>query len=388
MATTLLAPEFIITWAARQFLIARRAANRFNDTFCAQLPQAQADHQNIGDGSTATLLSEMAISERNSPIPDPPRVAGHKFRDDYAAWTVMHGFFACMGGFLLYVNGEPRAPLEPNELWDFVRNGSVDMPTIAEEDIEDRSKGDILSKGIAILQLVWFVISLAARYAQNLPITLLEIDTLAIAALTCIVYFLWWKKPKDVGRPFLVHWKKMEPPPPSDLVYGQANLKLIIGDSIGYFIYPVLRLLGTVFIFSVVSPHAAHSRRVLSLGGYNFATDGDDTAALLTGCFIVSITISKISLVKTLFIPDVPGTNIPPAPDGQPPLAFIIDAAAFLGAANCPVEPIIFGSVLASISIPHGIWTSLPLGSIGALAVSKQLIIPALGIFICSGLLG
>ncbi|OAX39402.1 hypothetical protein K503DRAFT_799695 [Rhizopogon vinicolor AM-OR11-026] len=101
---------------------------------------------------------------------------------------------------------------------------------------------------------------------------------------------------------------------------------------------------------------------------------------------VVSITVSKISVVKALFIPDVPGTNIPPAPDGQPPLAFTIDAAAFLGAANCPVELIIFGSAVASI--PHGIWISLPLGSIGALTVSKQLIMPALGIFICSGLLG
>ena len=88
----------------------------------------------------------------------------------------------------------------------------MDMPVIAEEEIEDRGKGDVLSKGIAILQLAWFIVQIAARYAQKLPVSLLEIDTLAVASLTCIAYGLWWKKPKDVGRPYLVHWKSPVPP--------------------------------------------------------------------------------------------------------------------------------------------------------------------------------
>jgi hypothetical protein len=112
-----------------------------------------------------------------------------------------------MGGFLLYVDGHPRATLTPDELLRFVQNGSVDMRFVAKADIEDRSKSDALSKGIAIIQIVWFVLQLAARYAQNLPITLLEIDTLAVAALMCFAYGWWWKKPKDVGRPYPIHWK-------------------------------------------------------------------------------------------------------------------------------------------------------------------------------------
>jgi len=131
---------------------------------------------------------------------------------------VTHGFFAWTGGFLLYVDGEPRATLTPDELLRFVRDGSVDVPVIAEADIDDRSKGDGLSKGVAIVQLVWFVIQLVARSVQNLPTTLLELDTLAVAALTCIAYGWWWKKPKDVGRAYPVHWKASAPPP-SDLAY-------------------------------------------------------------------------------------------------------------------------------------------------------------------------
>ncbi|KAJ8582552.1 hypothetical protein M405DRAFT_750064, partial [Rhizopogon salebrosus TDB-379] len=152
----LVAPELIITWATRQYFSARKATINFNHTF---------------------------------------------------EWTVTHGFFAWMGGFLLYVNGEPRATLTPDELLDFVRNGSVDMPDIMQAEIEDRSKGDALSKGVAILQLAWFVLQLVVRYIQNLPITLLEIDTLAVAALTSTAYGWWWNKPKDVGRPCSVYWK-------------------------------------------------------------------------------------------------------------------------------------------------------------------------------------
>jgi hypothetical protein len=125
-----------------------------------------------------------------------------------------------MGGFMLYVDGKPRATLTPKELERFIHEGSVEMPIIAEADIEDRSKGDDLSKGIAILQLAWFVVQLVARYVQNLPITLLELDTLALVALTGIAYRSWWKKPKDVRRPHAVYWKTTAPPPlPGRLAY-------------------------------------------------------------------------------------------------------------------------------------------------------------------------
>jgi hypothetical protein len=123
-----------------------------------------------------------------------------------------------MGGFMLYCgNDRPPATLTPEELKGFVDEGSVEMPVIEEAELEAVSKSDALSKGIAILQLAWFVLQLVARYIQNLPTTLLEIDTLAVVALACISYGLWWKKPKDVRRPYPVHWKKHYTSPPAKL---------------------------------------------------------------------------------------------------------------------------------------------------------------------------
>ena len=42
---------------------------------------------------------------------------------------------------------------------------------ISEEDIKDRSKGDILSKLIAILQTTWFILQCIARAQQRLTLT-------------------------------------------------------------------------------------------------------------------------------------------------------------------------------------------------------------------------
>ncbi|KAG2356746.1 hypothetical protein BDR07DRAFT_1326323, partial [Suillus spraguei] len=130
--------------------------------------------------------------------------ARHLVQKDFikSEWTLTHGFFAYMGGFVLYVDEPPRrVTLTPEELLQFVRAKSVEKPVITKAEIQDRSKGDLISKCVAILQLVWFVIQFIARYAQNLPVTLLEVDTLGVAALTSISYALWLRKPKDVRCP-------------------------------------------------------------------------------------------------------------------------------------------------------------------------------------------
>ncbi|KAG0695653.1 hypothetical protein DFH29DRAFT_813952, partial [Suillus ampliporus] len=149
--------------------------------------------------------------------------------------------------------------LNPDEIRRFICEGYVDMPVIMEADIADKSKGDVLSKGIAILQLVWFVIQLVARYVQNLPITLLEIDTLAVAALTCISYGLWWKKPKDIGCPCIVHWKATGSP--TYLSYKSV-------DNHPYLFYLMDTFLGLSSASVIISPYDVCSRRVPTLGGY------------------------------------------------------------------------------------------------------------------------
>ncbi|KAG1741709.1 hypothetical protein EDB19DRAFT_1850908, partial [Suillus lakei] len=264
MMAALIAPELMITWATKQFLSARDAAKAFNDAFGAQPHQTHDDHPDIRE-IAVMLLGKIPTSDgRNSQHLSVPQVAGRNFRE----WTLTHGFFAWMDGLMLYVNDKPRATLKPDELLSLVREGSVDVPVIVEADIEDRSKGDALSKGIAVLQLAWFVLQLVVRYAQNLPMTLLEIDTLAVASLTSIAYCFWWKKPKDVGRPYAVHLKPTASPP-NKLAYDEAGAEFSKKGWSYYFILlssPFASLMG---IAVAISPRDVRERRVPSLGGYD-----------------------------------------------------------------------------------------------------------------------
>ncbi|KAJ7715181.1 hypothetical protein B0H16DRAFT_1263605, partial [Mycena metata] len=114
-----------------------------------------------------------------------------------------HGFFCTMGGF---VSQERHPIVETKELRAY-------MPAIRvidEEDIKDRSKGDALSKGVAITQGLWFLTQALARVSQRLPLTQLEVATLAFGVLSIFIRVLWWWKPLDVERPIVLLRSKVD----------------------------------------------------------------------------------------------------------------------------------------------------------------------------------
>ncbi|KAF9023594.1 auxin efflux carrier [Hymenopellis radicata] len=100
---------------------------------------------------------------------------------------------------------------------------------------------------------------------------------------------------------------------------------------------------------------------------------------------IVSFPIALVTPLKALFV-EVDGYYMPPAPDGQPPLAFIYDFSNFMGAASVPIGLICLGSALARLNVPRSEWPNLPLGAILSLAVGRMLLMPVLGVVICEGL--
>jgi len=100
----------------------------------------------------------------------------------------------------------------------------------------------------------------------------------------------------------------------------------------------------------------------------------------------ISFPVALIPKLKALFVV-VPGTYMPSAPDGQPPLAFVMDTTSFIGAASVPLGLICLGSSLARLPIPKkGEWRTLPLGAISSLAVGRTLLMPVIGVLICEGL--
>lgn len=80
-------------------------------------------------------------------------------------------------------------------------SGIIPLPNVSAEDLNDRSKGDALVKGLAILQIIWLVIQMITRASQNLAITQLEISVLALAVCALFTYILLLHKPQDVKVP-------------------------------------------------------------------------------------------------------------------------------------------------------------------------------------------
>ena len=125
------------------------------------------------------------------------RLTAKRYREH--GWTMAHGFFIGMGGFTLHdQTGTAVQILESEELEKLYNEGKVAWPSITEDEIRDKSKGDYLSKGIVLVQMSWFIIQFILRTAYGLAVTLFEVETLAFAVISGATYYLWWHKPLDV----------------------------------------------------------------------------------------------------------------------------------------------------------------------------------------------
>lgn len=119
-------------------------------------------------------------------------------------WKRIHGYFVQMGGFVLYQGKTALYPLSIAEMETLERAGKMEWPETTSEDIEDRSKGDYLAKGVVILQSLWFVTQCIARAVNHIMLTELELSTAGFAVLNGVMYFYWWNKPLDVRVPIRV----------------------------------------------------------------------------------------------------------------------------------------------------------------------------------------
>ena len=117
-----------------------------------------------------------------------------------------------MGGFVLFEERQPKQVLFLSDMERLLKEGRIELPTITEEEIRDRSKGDGLSKAIVIGQTSWFMIQVISRHSQGLDITQVELFTVTLAALNGMMYFLWWNKPLDVRCSIPIHYLDVPKP--------------------------------------------------------------------------------------------------------------------------------------------------------------------------------
>ena len=75
------------------------------------------------------------------------------------------------------------------------------LPPIAKDDILDKSKTDGTGKVICCVQVAWMIVSAITRTAVRLPVTPLEVNTLAHVVCALLFYVFWWHKPRWVNEP-------------------------------------------------------------------------------------------------------------------------------------------------------------------------------------------
>jgi hypothetical protein len=124
-------------------------------------------------------------------------------------WTATHVFYANSGGFLLEFPSRwnPTA-VNSAQLSFLLEHEVIDpTPTISEPEIKEKGQGDIFAKLTAMLQLLWLVIQLITRKAQNLPSTKIEISALSFALCSLVTYALWFWKPQNPKIPSYIPLK-------------------------------------------------------------------------------------------------------------------------------------------------------------------------------------
>lgn len=123
------------------------------------------------------------------------------------AWTQKHGFFGTMGGFGLHIPPLPDdirfLPKVDDEAHFIITAAGLqfiadfpeaidNIPDISVEEIDARGRASWLEKLIVCGQACWFIAQCITRLANGLPISLLELNTLAHAVCVLLTYFFWW----------------------------------------------------------------------------------------------------------------------------------------------------------------------------------------------------
>ena len=146
-----------------------------------------------------------------------------------------------MGGFV-----DDNELLSLEDIERLVQNDEIEYPIVTREEIQDKSKGDAVTKALVVLQTTWFLLQCVARASRHLALTELELATAAFALLNIIIYALWWNKPLDVQCHIVVRrrstqdgarevspgqnpeggsqWKRAESPPDRNGIAGHALL--------------------------------------------------------------------------------------------------------------------------------------------------------------------
>ncbi|KAJ5741599.1 hypothetical protein N7533_011008 [Penicillium manginii] len=119
-------------------------------------------------------------------------------------WNTTHGFCVNMRGVILQTKDGWTYPINDGNITLLANAGVIKDTDIRARDINDRAKADSFAKGFSIIQSGWVACNVIARRVYDLPISAIEISTVAYVVCAAATYILWWNKPKDMVTRFII----------------------------------------------------------------------------------------------------------------------------------------------------------------------------------------
>lgn len=194
----LLAPEIVAWNAYEQY----RTASRINQVvykvyplaltspwykrFWASCKRTLRRWSSTGVDTKECLDSRIPLSSLN------PDASAHRH-----PWTLTHGFYAAMGGFVIQARdlgpnyGTGAFVLSESGIRFLAETMPELIPNIPESEILDKSKASTLTKLIVCLQALWFCIQCIARLSQGASISFLELNVLGHCLCAFATYAIW-----------------------------------------------------------------------------------------------------------------------------------------------------------------------------------------------------
>jgi hypothetical protein len=138
-------------------------------------------------------------------------------------WTMQHGFYVDMGCFeidvedcsdslpgleenldIIKIDGGFRFTIRLEDLISLMRANLISAPDIGTNDLKERDKSDQFARTITFLQILNFAGQFFSRLGYHLPISALELSTIAFVCPAMLVEYFWWYKPLDLRTGTLV----------------------------------------------------------------------------------------------------------------------------------------------------------------------------------------
>lgn len=179
----LLAPELMIIYAAIDFHYASAIAKRCNQAFAAKRAQSS---------------KEVGPQKEQADAPEDDEI-------ELQSWSLIQGFCIQMDGLQLRTRDDWVYTVSSKNVVSLIEAGVIRPRDLESDEIEDRAKADAAAKLFAVLQSSWVVVNILARAAYHLPISPIEITTVAYVVCAAFSYGLWWYMPRDMQTRINIH---------------------------------------------------------------------------------------------------------------------------------------------------------------------------------------